>query len=187
LLSRRCLISSGGAFSDEFFINHLVRLLYPLTTPGYSVAPARCCSVFYKTQPIIQVILKCWLPKFILVLWKLIFVRFPPSCMLPIVYDRELEGKDDYVFHAVQRYLELVNAGLAPVSTAIMETFPFRMFALAIALWLNLNSSSSLTASYLVPWGHIQESISGMPPCRSWCEGGHLQRCQREDGESGTS
>ncbi|KAJ8593655.1 cytochrome P450 [Rhizopogon salebrosus TDB-379] len=53
------------------------------------------------------------------------FKMFPPSCMLPIVYDRELEGKDDYVFHAVQRYLELVNAGLAPVSTAIMETFPF--------------------------------------------------------------
>jgi hypothetical protein len=33
---------------------------------------------------------------------KLIFIRFPASYMLPTVYDHELKGKDDYVFHLVQ-------------------------------------------------------------------------------------
>jgi hypothetical protein len=115
---------------------------------------------------------------------KLIFIRFPASYILTIVYDHEPSGKDDYVFQMMQRYLELVTAGLSPFSTAIMETFPFRMFAPAIDLWSNLNESSSLTASYLVSWGHIQASVSGLPPCRSRCEGSHLSGCQGEDGES---
>jgi hypothetical protein len=115
---------------------------------------------------------------------KLIFIRFPASYILTIVYDHEPSGKDDYVFQMMQRYLELVTAGLSPFSTAIMETFPFRMFAPAIDLWSNLNESSSLTTSYLVSWGHIQASVSGLPPCRSRCEGGHLSGCQGEDGES---
>jgi hypothetical protein len=43
-----------------------VNPLYPLIILRYSVTPTKCCSAFYGTLPIIQTILWCWLPHFIL-------------------------------------------------------------------------------------------------------------------------
>jgi hypothetical protein len=57
-----------------------------------------------------------------------IFIRYPASFILPIVYDYEPKGKDDHVVHVMQTYLDLVIAGLGPVATIVMEMFPFRMF-----------------------------------------------------------
>jgi hypothetical protein len=57
-----------------------------------------------------------------------IFIRYPASFILPIVYDYEPKGKDDHVVHVMQTYLDLVTATLGPVTMIVMEMFPFRTF-----------------------------------------------------------
>ena len=59
---------------------------------------------------------------------KLIFVRFPSSYILSIIYDYEPKPKGDHIVHAMHRYVELAMAGVGLGATMIMETFPFRMF-----------------------------------------------------------
>jgi len=61
----------------------------------------------------------------------LIFIRFPSSYILSIVYDYEPKAKDDHIVHVMHRYTELLAAGLGLGATMIMETFPFRMFTRA--------------------------------------------------------
>ena len=56
-----CLIGylislAGGAFADEFSTNRFVKVLYLLITLSYFAAPTKCCSTFYKTLQITQVI-----------------------------------------------------------------------------------------------------------------------------------
>jgi len=59
---------------------------------------------------------------------KLTFIRFPSSFILSTVYDYEPKTKDDYIVHVMQRYLELLVAGLGLSTAMVLETFPFRMF-----------------------------------------------------------
>jgi hypothetical protein len=56
------------------------------------------------------------------------FIRYPASFILPIVYDYEPKGNDDHVVRVMQTYLDLVIVPLGPVATIVIETFPFRMF-----------------------------------------------------------
>lgn len=57
------------------------------------------------------------------------FIRFILTYVLTIVYDYELKAKEDCVVDAMTRYDDLVIKPLAPGPMALMETFPFRMFA----------------------------------------------------------
>lgn len=63
---------------------------------------------------------------------KLIFIRFPASFILSVIYDYEPKGKDDHLLHLMRKYLELIATNLEPATTAVMETFPFRMFTHAV-------------------------------------------------------
>jgi len=58
----------------------------------------------------------------------LIFVRYPFSHILSIVYDYEPKSKDDRIVHDMHKYMELLTPGLGLGASLIMETFPFRMF-----------------------------------------------------------
>jgi len=59
----------------------------------------------------------------------LIIIRFSASFILSTVYDYEPKTKDDHLVQLMQRYLELLVAGLGIGATMVMETFPFRMFS----------------------------------------------------------
>ncbi|KAG2366255.1 cytochrome P450 [Suillus spraguei] len=58
---------------------------------------------------------------------------FSASCILSTVYGYEVKAKDDTIFHAMERYMELVTEALTPGATVIMETFPF---LLKLPSWL---------------------------------------------------
>jgi hypothetical protein len=59
---------------------------------------------------------------------KLIFIRFTASFILSVIYDYEPKTKDDHFVHMIQRYLELLVAGLGAGTIMVMETFPFSTF-----------------------------------------------------------
>ena len=117
---------------------------------------------------------------------KLIFIRFPPSFVMSIVYGYEPKGKDDHLVHIMRKYLDLASAGLGPATTAVIETFPFRMFTHAVSydLWSWILRPFSLTATCLVPWCYIQASIDRVSQGWPRCEGDPLPLCQRGDSES---
>jgi hypothetical protein len=86
------------SFIDSIFISHFVKLCQDATD--------------YTSH----------FQMFVLVL-KLIFIRFPASFMLTIVYDHDPKGKDDYIICVMPRYMALVTAVLALVSSVVMVHF----------------------------------------------------------------
>jgi hypothetical protein len=91
------------SFIDRIFISHFVKLCQDATD--------------YTSH----------FQMFVLVL-KLIFIRFPASFMLTVVYDHDPKGKDGCIIRAMPRYMELVTAVLALVSSVLMVPFHVRTY-----------------------------------------------------------
>ncbi|KAJ8591989.1 hypothetical protein M405DRAFT_78714 [Rhizopogon salebrosus TDB-379] len=86
------------SFIDKIFISHFVKLCQDATD--------------YTSH----------FQMFVLVL-KLIFIRFSASFMLTVVYDHDPKGKDGYIICVMPRYMALVTAVLALVSSVVMVHF----------------------------------------------------------------
>jgi len=111
---------------------------------------------------------------------KLIAIRFTSSFILSIVYDYQPKSENDRLVRFVLKFTELAMTAAGPGATMVMETFPFRMFthaSLVCGQILMFLVPSSLTATCLVSWCHIQASVSRVSPGRPQCEGDSFPIC----------
>ncbi|KAG2041568.1 cytochrome P450 [Suillus americanus] len=90
---------------------------------------------------------------------------FSASFILSIVYDCEVNTKDETILHVMENYLKLIVEALTPGATVVMETFPF---LLKLPNWFpgatfKRASVECLNAGHNVkeiPFQHVKERMS---------------------------
>ncbi|KAJ8592279.1 cytochrome P450 [Rhizopogon salebrosus TDB-379] len=82
------------------------------------------------------------------------FEMFTASFILSVIYDYEPKTKDDHFVHMVQRYLELLVAGLGAGTIMVMETFPF---ILQIPTWFPGATFKRASIKCLQAANHVKE------------------------------